>query len=73
MNETSRFASRKFLVTLLVLAIGVGMELAGELSAQLVDLLKWGTGLYFGFNVGQKSVEWVSDAVSLSKVTKAVE
>ena len=56
----SRYASRKFVIALLMLVIGVGMTYLGMLTPQLVDLLKWTGGLYFGFNVTQKAAEWVA-------------
>lgn len=54
--------SRKFIVTLLILAIGVVMAWFDHLSQALVDLLKWTGGLYFGFNVSQKAAEWFADS-----------
>jgi len=54
--NTERFASRKFLLVLLALAIGVGLRMNNMLDAQIVDLMKWALGLYFGFNVGQKAL-----------------
>ena len=54
------YGSRKFLLALLVITIGVVMTYLDMLSPQLVDLMKWVVGLYCGFNVTQKASEWVS-------------
>lgn len=60
-RETSRFASRKFILAVLVIVIGVAMTLEGKFSGDhLVDLLKWIAGLYFGFNVTAKASEWLA-------------
>lgn len=66
-KAASRFASRKWLLALLVVAVGVGMELAGKLSPQLVGLLQWVVGLYSGFNVTQKAAEWVATKLTKSE------
>lgn len=53
-----RFSSRKFLLTILVLATGVAFLLLGQIDAALwVDLTKWTLGLYFAGNVGTWAVE----------------
>lgn len=59
MNEKqeSRYASRKFLLAILMVVVGVGMTLHGSLTQQLVDLMKWTAGMYFGLNVTQKAAE----------------
>lgn len=59
-KETTRYASRKWLLALLVILVGVAMSWFDKLAPQLVDLLKWTAGLYFGFNVSQKAAEWVA-------------
>lgn len=66
----TRYASRKWRLALLVVAVAVGMELAGKLTPALSDLLKWTLGLYCGFNVGQKGVEWLAEKVA-PKATNA--
>ena len=65
MNEKqeSRYASRKFLLVLLVLVLGTALAVTGHLTPLLVDLMKWITGLYLGFNVSQKAAEWVANKV----------
>jgi len=62
-----RYQSRKFILALLMLAIGTTLTYFGMLTELLVDLLKWTGGLYFGFNVSQKAAEWVS--AGMKKVT----
>lgn len=66
MNDANkpRDWSRKWMLILLMLAIGVGMELAGKLSPGLIDLMKWLGGIYCGFNVTQKGVEWAANFVN---------
>jgi hypothetical protein len=59
----AKFASRKFLLTLLVVAIAVGMNWLGKLSPELVEVLKWSLGLYCGFNVTQRAAEWIAQKV----------
>jgi hypothetical protein len=65
----SRYASRKWLFALLLVAVAVGMELADKLSPTLADFLKWIAGLYFGFNVGQQAASWIATALSTKKET----
>lgn len=60
MTETTRYASRKFIVALLILGIGTAMTWFTRLTPELLDLLKWTAGLYFGFNVSQKAAEWIT-------------
>ena len=56
----SRYASRKFLLTVAVLVVGAIYRETGALSQELwVDLTKWTLGLYFGANVGT----WLTDAI----------
>ena len=50
--------SRKFVVTLLILALGSLFAWFGKLSPELVELFTWIGGLYLGFNVSQKASEW---------------
>ena len=57
--SSSPFRSRKFVVTLVLLAIGAWFEIQGDLSQNMLDLLRWIGGLYLGANVGQKGVELV--------------
>ena len=54
----SKFGSRKFVIAILMLAIGVGTTFMGLLTPQLVELVKWTGGLYFGFNVSQRAAEF---------------
>jgi len=61
------YASRKFLLTLLVIAIAVVMNWFDKLSPQLVDVLKWTFGLYCGFNVTQKASEWIANLIAPKK------
>lgn len=61
------YGSRKFLLALLVIGIGTGMSYVGLLEPQLVDLFKWVTGLYYGFNVTQKASEWISVKLTTPK------
>lgn len=63
------YGSRKFLLTLLVIAIGVAMTFLNLLTPALVELLKWVSGLYMGFNVSQKAAEWVSTKITAAKET----
>lgn len=63
----SRYASRKWRFALLLVAAGVGLELAGKLTPLLVDYLKWIFGLYCGFNVTAKAGEWVATYVASKK------
>lgn len=65
-KAASRYASRKWLLVLLAIIVGTAMEWFGKLTPQLVGLLQWVVGLYCGFNVSQKAVEWVA-----SKFTSA--
>lgn len=60
MNETyNRYASRKFLLALLVILLATTLAYLELLTPLLVDLFKWTCGLYFGFNVTQKGAEWI--------------
>lgn len=59
-----RHASRKFLLSLLVVGIATWMNWLEALTPQLVDVLKWTAGLYFGFNVTQKAGEWVAAKIA---------
>lgn len=54
--NAERFASRKWILALLVLLGGTALSLAGKLDPLLVELAKWIVGLYFAANVGQKSL-----------------
>lgn len=57
----SKFSSRKFSLALLVILIGTALTVWGKLTSEhLVDLLKWITGMYLGFNVTQKASEWIA-------------
>lgn len=56
----TNYKSRKFLLVLLVIAIGVALQLVAKLSPLLVDLLKWAMGLYFTANVGQKGKDMLA-------------
>jgi hypothetical protein len=57
-REASRYASRKFLVAVVLLVINVVVLGVGWIdSAQYVDFAKWITGLYYGANVAT----WVTD------------
>ena len=54
----SRYASRKFLLTLAVPVVGAIYRETGTLSQELwVDLTKWVLALYFGANVGTWAVD----------------
>ncbi len=56
----SRFASRKFLLTIAVLVTAAVYRETGTLSQELwVDLTKWVLGMYFAGNVGT----WAVDAI----------
>lgn len=66
-TESSRYASRKFAMGLLVLAIGAGLDANKLLSPLLVELMKWTFAIYCGFNVTQKAAEWLADAISTKK------
>lgn len=58
-REASRYASRKFILTVAVLAVAAIYRETGAISPELwVDLTKWTLGLYFGANVGT----WLVDA-----------
>lgn len=63
--NAARYASRKFILALLVLAVAAWANWAEMLTPQLVDVLKWVAGLYFGFNVTQKAGEWVAAKVTI--------
>ena len=59
-REASRYASRKFVLTVAVLMLAALYRELGVLSeAGWVDLTKWTLGLYFAGNVGT----WVADAM----------
>jgi hypothetical protein len=58
--NAARYASRKFLLAVLVVALATWMNWLDALTPQLVDVLKWTAGLYCGFNVTQKAGEWVA-------------
>ena len=56
----SSFQSRKFLLSLLILALGGFFNWFNHLTPEIVDLMKWVVGLYLGFNVTQKGVAAVT-------------
>lgn len=51
----SRYASRKFLLVLIVIFGGAALRAFDMLDPLLVELAKWALGLYFAANVGQKA------------------
>lgn len=58
MSTDSRYASRKFLLALLVLITGGAFRVLGYIDAAVwVDLTKWTLGLYFVGNVGTWAVD----------------
>lgn len=58
MNEDRRFASRKFILTVLALLAGGAFRVLGYIDAPLwVDFTKWTLALYFGANVGTWAVD----------------
>jgi hypothetical protein len=58
MNNDRRYASRKFLLALLVLITGGTFRVLGYIDAAAwVDLTKWTLGLYFVGNVGTWAVD----------------
>ena len=62
-KEESRYASRKFLLALLVVIACIAMRVTDLLDpARFVELVKWTAALYFGFNVTQKAAEWIVQA-----------
>jgi hypothetical protein len=67
-QATTRYASRKFLLALLVAIACIVMRSLDLLDQpQFVDLLKWTLGLYFGANVVQKAAEWTTTALAGKK------
>lgn len=63
-SADSRYASRKFVLVVGIVALGTVLHIFGHLGDQLVDLMKWVTGLYLGFNVAQKAGEWITSKVN---------
>lgn len=69
MNTDSKFASRKFLITMLVLSgVLAAVVTKTTIDPELASLIKWIAGLYFGANIGQKYVQGSQG----SKSTKSV-
>jgi hypothetical protein len=67
-EETSRYASRKWQITVVLLIAFLTLFTIQRLTeAGFVELVKWTVGLYFGFNVTQKAVEWVAGALGTKK------
>ena len=62
--KESRYASRKWIFCLLLMAVAVGMEIGDKLTPTLADFLKWLGAIYCGFNVTQKASEWVASFIS---------
>ena len=62
-NEAN-YGSRKFVLALVVIFLGVGMSLTGHLTPELVELMKWVSAMYFGMNVTQKAAEWITSKVA---------
>ena len=62
MTEYSKYASRKWQITVFILLATLALfGFTEKLSeAGFVDLTKWVVGLYFGFNVAQKGLEWLA-------------
>ncbi len=59
-DETTRYASRKFLLTVVVLVAATTLLAIDMISDQLwSDTVKWTLGLYFGANV----LSWATDAL----------
>lgn len=63
-EDYNKFASRKFLLALLVIVIATVLTYLQLLTPMLVDVFKWTCGLYFGFNVTQKGAEWIVSKLS---------
>lgn len=61
------FQSRKFLLCLLILALGGVFNWLNRLTPEMVELMKWLAGLYLGFNVTQKGVEQIATKISTKK------
>lgn len=60
MNEDRRYASRKFLLTLLVLMAATALRVMGLIDPPAwADVVKWALGLYMAGNVGS----WAVDAM----------
>lgn len=60
MTDESKFMSRKFILTCLILLAALGLFIAGRISAELwSDQTKWIVGLYFAGNVGT----WLAEAI----------
>ena len=52
----NKYASRKFILALLVILFGVALTIWGKMTSEhLVDLMKWISGMYFGLNVTEKA------------------
>lgn len=68
--EDTRFQSRKWQALIAVTVLGVLFSLGDMLTPQLADLLKWAFGIYVTGNVGQKGLEWITDAIKIAQVLK---
>lgn len=61
-HESSRYASRKFLLALGTLICAfVAFALQAVTAAEVIDLTKWVLGLYFAGNVGAR----LADAIGV--------
>jgi hypothetical protein len=57
-NALTKYASRKWIATSVVVCACIGLFTLNQLSeAGFVELLKWTLGLYFAANVGQNATE----------------
>lgn len=69
----TNYSSRKFLLVLLVIAVGVGLQLESKLTPLIVDLLKWSLSIYCTANVGQKAKDmlaaWLEKRAQAEKVS----
>lgn len=63
MNEAAlnKYASRKFTLTASVILLATVLSIFGYLTPLLVEIFKWTCGLYCGFNVTQKGMDWVTE------------
>lgn len=60
-----RYASRKFLLALLVLLAAMAANaLRIPVDPIVADLVKWALGLYFGANVAAAGVAWLTGKVT---------
>lgn len=64
-RATSRYASRKFLLTTAVLIAAVGLLLHGKIDAPTwLEITRWTIGIYCCANVGTVAVDMVKGRAS---------